>query len=63
MGHRISEGGIETDDSKIKVICKWLTPRTDGSFLGFTNYYHRFIYKYAHGALPLYQFIVGEKHI
>ena len=28
LGHRISEGGIETDDSKIKVIHKWPTPKT-----------------------------------
>ena len=43
LGHRISEGGIETDDSKSTVICEWPTPKTVTeirSFLGFTNYYH-----------------------
>ena len=30
------------------------------SFLGFTNYYHRFITKYAQGAKPLYKLISGE---
>ena len=28
MGHRISESGIETVDSKIKVIHEWPTPKT-----------------------------------
>ena len=27
LGHRISEKGIETDDSKITVICKWPSPK------------------------------------
>ena len=63
MGHRISEEGIETDDSRIKMICKWHAPKTVTevrSFLGFTNYYSRFIYKYAQVTKPLYQLISGE---
>ena len=62
LGYRISERGIETDDSKIKVIHKWPTPRAVTevrSFLGFTNYYHQFIYKYAQVAQPLYCLISG----
>ena len=50
LGHRILEGGIETDDSKIKVMQEWPIPKTVTevrSFLGFINYYHRFIYMYA----------------
>ena len=61
--HRISEGGIKTDDSKIKITCEWPTPKTvteARSFLGFTNYYHQFIYKYAQVAWPLYQLNLGE---
>ena len=30
------------------------------NFLGFTNYYHQFIYKYAKVAWPLYQLNLGE---
>ena len=30
------------------------------SFLGFTNYYHRFIYMYAQVTRPLYKLISGE---
>ena len=30
------------------------------SFLGFTNYYHKFLYKYAQKACPLNQLISGD---
>ena len=65
LGHRlrILERDIETDDSKIKVIHEWPTPKTVTevrSFLGFTNYYHQFIYKYMQVAWPLYWLIFGE---
>ena len=61
--HRISEGGIETDDSKNKVIHEWHIPKTVTevrSFLGFTTYYCWFIYKYSKVSQPLYRLISGE---
>ena len=63
LGHRILEGGIEIDDSKIKVIQEWPVPKAVTevrSFLGFTDYYCHFIYKYAQVARPLYKLISGE---
>ena len=63
LGHRVSEAGIETDDREVRVIWEWPVPKivTDvRSFLGFTNYYHRFIYKYAQVTQPLYKLISGE---
>ena len=63
LGHRILEGGIETDGSKIKVIWEWPVPKTVTevrSFLGFTNYYCRFIYKHAKVVQPLCKLISGE---
>ena len=42
LGHTISEGGIEADQSKLKVTREWPTPKTVTevrSFLGFTDYY------------------------
>ena len=48
LGHIISNKGIETDPSKIEAIRKWPVPKTVHdvrSFLGFTNYYRKFIYK------------------
>ena len=50
LGHMILENGIETDNSKIKVIQEYPVLKTVTEvrrYLGFTNYYCRFIYKYA----------------
>ena len=47
----MSKDGIETDPKKITAIKKWPVPKTVRevqSFLGFTNYYHKFITKYTH---------------
>ena len=44
LGHKISEGGIETDSRKIKIIQEGPVLKTVTevrSFLGFTNYYHK----------------------
>ena len=56
LGHIISKNGIETDPKKIEAIENWPVPHTVHdlrSFLGFTNYYRKFVYKYAHKAHPL----------
>ena len=55
--------GRETDPKKVTIISKWPVPRTvtEGqSFLGFTNYYRRFIPIYAHIAKPINQLVSGE---
>ena len=47
----------------MKAICKWPVPTNMTevrSFLGFTNYYQKFIKKYAWVAKPLYKPILGE---
>ena len=52
----VSRNGIETDPKKIDAIKKWPVPKTVTevqSFLGFMNYYHKFILKYAHIAKPI----------
>ena len=52
----MSKEGIETDPKKISAICKWPQPQTVTevcSFLRFTNYYRKFIHKYAQTAKPL----------
>ena len=61
--HKISEKGIESDESKVKMIWEWHTPKSIievRSVLGFTNYYPWFIYRCAQGIQPLYQLISGE---
>ena len=50
LGHIVSKDGIETEKKKITTIQEWLFPKTVTevcSFLGFTNYYCKFIPKYA----------------
>ena len=62
-GTELSERGIETDDSKIKVWGEWPTPGTVTkvrNFLGLTNYYCWLIHKYAQVAEALYYQILPE---
>ena len=59
----VSKNGIQTDSKKVEAIHKWNVPTNVTevrSFLGFTNYYQRFIKKYAKVAKPLYKLISGE---
>ena len=65
LAHVVSKNGIQTDSKKIESIQKWPIPTNVTevhSFLGFTNYYCRFIRKYAQVAKPLYKLISGKKH-
>ena len=50
LGHIVSENGIETNPKKIQEIKEWKQPQTVSqlrSFLGFCNYYRKFIRHYA----------------
>ena len=61
--HVVSKNGIQTDSKKVEAIQKWPIPTNVTevcSFLGFTNYYHRFIKKYAQVGKPLYKLISGK---
>ena len=63
LGHIVSDKGIKTDPKKIEAIVKWPVPETVHdvrSFLGFTNYYRKFVYKYAQKTKPLNKLISGE---
>ena len=63
LGHIVSKAGIETDPKKIADIKEWpqLKTVTDvRQFLGFTNYYRKFIKQYAQIANPLNKLISGE---
>jgi hypothetical protein len=56
LGHIVSDEGIRPDPRKIEAITKWETP-TDlhqlRSFLGFGNYFRRFIQGYSNLVSPL----------
>ena len=63
LGHAVSKLGIETNPKKIAAIMNWPKPVTVTqvqSFLGFCNYYWKFIKHYAQVAKPLYQLISGD---
>ena len=63
LGHVVSKDGIQTDPKKVEAIHNWPVPTNVTevrSFLGFTNYYQRFIKKYAQVVKPLYKLIWGE---
>ena len=56
LGYIIIENGIKMDSAKISVIKGWLTPRNISEvqlFLGFTNFYYRFIKKYSEVTVSL----------
>jgi hypothetical protein len=58
LGFIISTGGIEVDPEKVEAICNWKYPTTIKgvqSFLGFCNFYRRFIRDYGKIAAPLTQ--------
>ena len=59
----MSREGIECDPKKIEAIQNWKRPITVHDvrpLLDFTNYYRRFIHKYAQIANPLNKLISGE---
>ena len=62
MGHIVSKDEIETDPKEITAIKEWPIPKTVTevqSFLGFTNYYRKFIPKHAQIARPINQLVLG----
>lgn len=56
LGYVISPSGISMDPSKVKTVVEWRQPtnvKDVRSFLGFANFYRRFIKDYSKVALPL----------
>ena len=56
LGHRVGNGEIEPEASKLKAVSDFLQPETKKdvrAFLGLTGYYRKFIPNYATIALPL----------
>ena len=59
----MSSRGIKTSPKKIAAILNWPQPQNITqvrSFLGFCNYYRKFIRGYTQVAKPLYQLLMGE---
>ncbi|CAI7784415.1 unnamed protein product [Closterium sp. NIES-54] len=56
LGHMVSAEGVHVDPRKIEAVKKWKVPENMKElqqFLGFTNYYNRFVPQYAKIAAPL----------
>lgn len=63
LGLVISQGHIEMDPVKVAGVAKWLVPtkkKEVQSFLGFVNFYQRFIKNFARIAKPLHE-LTGKK--
>ena len=58
LGFIVEKGQIKTDPAKVKAVAEWPTPTSRKQlqrFLGFANFYRRFIRNYSRVATPLTQ--------
>ena len=58
LGMIVEEGRVRMDPAKVKAVAEWAVPRKKKelqSFLGFCNYYRRFIRDFSHIARPLHR--------
>ena len=56
LGHEVTVDGMASTEQKLKAVREWEHPRdvtSLRSFLGFANYYQRYVQGYAHVANPL----------
>lgn len=63
LGHILTTEGIKMDPSRVSTIADWQAPSSFHDtqvFLGFTNYYRRFIPKYSRVSLPLTNLLKGS---
>jgi len=63
LGHIVGTDGIKPDPKKVQAVADWESPKTVfdvRSFLGFTNYFRRYIDNYATLTLPLLELSGGN---
>lgn len=56
LGYQLSKHGVFMVDDKVQAVLSWPTPKSVKdiqSFLGFANFYRRFIWRYSHIVSPL----------
>ena len=64
LGHEVSEHGVQCCKKHLEAVAKWPTPTSVKelqTFLGFVNFYRKFIRGYASIADPLYSLLRGDK--
>ncbi|CDQ95862.1 unnamed protein product [Oncorhynchus mykiss] len=65
LGYRISTSGVEMESDRISAVRNWPTPTTVKEvqrFLGFTNYYWRFIRGFGQVAAPISSLLKGDQY-
>ena len=63
LGVIVDKGQVKMEQEKIKAVKEWKTPmkiKDVESFLGFANFYQRFIHNFSHTARPLNE-LKGKK--
>ena len=64
LGHVVGSGELSVDEDKVVAVADWEAP-TDikgvQQFLGFANYYNRFIPKFATVAAPISNLLSGKQ--
>jgi len=63
LGYIVSDKGISIDPKKVEAVTSWPTPRNIRdvqSFLGFANFYRRFIKNYSKTTTPLTQLLCKD---
>jgi len=58
------EGAVEMDPVKVAGVAEWPTPKSKKEvqqFLGFVNFYQRFIQDFSHHARPLFDVTRGSE--
>ena len=64
LGYIVSTDGVKMDPGRVTSISEWPQPKTHRDvqvFLGFANFYRRFIYQYSKIAAPLTDLLKGAK--
>ena len=63
LGQKVTPAGMSPTEEKVAAVREWQRPNdvTDvRSFLGFANFYRRYIYKFAEIAAPLTQLTLTQ---